>query len=235
MFRSTLSALLLALGSLSLVACAAENGPAPAPAAPTEAPAAAPLERSFVEGQHYFRIDPPQPTSSGERIEVIEVFSYACIHCATFQPFVAAWQARQPAHVHFAHMPAIFNPEWDLLARIYYTAEVLGILEQTHAATFQRIHGERQPLRNIAQAADFYASLGATDRETFIRTAESFAVNTKHSRARSMVPRYGIEGTPTMIVAGKYRVTGASAGGFEGILQVVDYLVAREHAAASGS
>ena len=66
--------------------------PAPAPAdavAPTVDPNA-PEPRL---GTDYDVIELPQPTwgSNDGRIEVAEVFSYRCVHCAEFQPQVNAW------------------------------------------------------------------------------------------------------------------------------------------------
>ncbi len=241
MNRITVSLASLLLASLSLSACAKEADQATEPAQATQpaatatTSAAADVESAtsnWVEGQHYALITPAQPTSTGDRVEVVEVFSYGCVHCATFQPYVHSWEESKPDNAGFVQMPAIFNPEWDMLARIFYTAEVLDILDTTHQATFDRIHRERQPFRSLEQAADFYVSLGAVERDVFLSTAQSFAVNTKHSRARSMVPRYGVEGTPTVIVAGKYRISGASAGSFDNVWKLVDYLVAKEQAAS---
>ena len=47
------------------------------------------------------------------------------------------------------------------------------------------------------------------------------------ARARS----YGITGTPELIVNGKFRVSGKTAGKPEEMLKVVDFLVERERAA----
>src|SRR2546430_5579026 len=41
-----------------------------------------------VEGTDYRKIEPPQPTDSPGKIEVIEFFSYMCPHCKEFYPLV---------------------------------------------------------------------------------------------------------------------------------------------------
>ena len=43
--------------------------------AATPAPAA-----KWEEGKSYFLVDPPQQTAAGDKVEVLEVFSYACPH-----------------------------------------------------------------------------------------------------------------------------------------------------------
>jgi protein dithiol oxidoreductase (disulfide-forming) len=183
----------------------------------------------FVEGQHYFTITPAQPTASGNRVEVVELFSYMCVHCATLAPRIGAWKANKPEQAHFSHMPAIFNNDLATLARAFYAAEVLGILDQSHQALFHAIHIERKPFRSMEDLARFHSQFGVTE-EQFLDAAKSFAVETKVNRARQMGMRYQIDGTPTLVIAGKYRATITSAGGYDELFELIDELVAREAA-----
>src|SRR5262245_8258905 len=41
-----------------------------------------------VRDKEYKLINPPQKTESGKKIEVVEFFSYACGHCADFEPIL---------------------------------------------------------------------------------------------------------------------------------------------------
>jgi thiol:disulfide interchange protein DsbA len=45
------------------------------------------------------------------------------------------------------------------------------------------------------------------------------------------VPRWGVAGTPSMIVNGKYRFDVSSAGGHQNVIELIDFLVAKERAA----
>lgn len=184
---------------------------------------------TYQAGTHYFPIDPPQPTSSGDKVEVVEVFSYACIHCAHFEPHVQAWKQKMPAAVSFSYLPAVFNASWETMARAYYAAEVLGVADKAHQDLFDGIH-VRRDVRNLEDIAKIYAKHGKTEQQ-FLDATKSFAVEMKINRAKQMVPRYGVDGTPTVVVAGKYRVTGGSAGGMDKIFDVVNFLVAKEAAA----
>jgi thiol:disulfide interchange protein DsbA len=58
--------------------------------------------------------------------------------------------------------------------------------------------------------------------------SSSFEVESKLQRAMEMVKAYNVDGTPTIIVAGKYRVSGASAGGYPQLIELVDWLVQKE-------
>lgn len=212
---------LLLTGLLAVTACHADDkAPAKAAAAPTQ----------WVEGTHYFPIDPPQPTSSGDKVEVLEVFSYACVHCAHFEPYAQQLKKELPGYAAFSAMPAIFNPSWEPFARAYYAAQSLGVLDKTHQALFDALHRDREPIRDINDLAQFYARHGV-EANKFLSAASSFEVESKLARSRQAVPQYGVDGTPTIIVAGKYRITGQSAGGFPQVVELTRYLVEREHAA----
>lgn len=203
-----------------------------APLSFAQAPAAGPAE-PYAPGKGYDLVDPPQPTSSGSKVEVIEVFSYGCIHCAQFQADVEAWKKKMPPNVQFSVMPALFQPYFALMARVYYTAEALGVAEASHAAMFKAIFDEKRKLETIEQIADFYKAYGVKP-EDFIAASSSFAVNTKVKRADELVKRYGVDGTPEFIVNGKYRVGPRSANGYDKIFAVVNYLVAKEQKTAPG-
>lgn len=181
-------------------------------------------------GKNYFVIDPPQPTASGDRIEVLEIFSYACVHCAHFQPYADELKSKLPSTAQFSYMPAIFNAQWEAFARGYYTAQSLGVLDKTHQALFDAVHRDKRAFRSFDDIATFYGEHGV-DVEKFKAASGSFEVESKLTRSRDLVPKFGVDGTPTIIVNGKYRVTGASAGGFPQIVALVDTLVKKELAA----
>jgi len=192
------------------------------------------LER-YNAGQHYFPIDPPVATSApAGKVEVVEVFSYGCIHCAEFNPSVDKWKQSKPAAAQFVLMPVVFNPSWEALARAYYAAEALGVVDRTHDLLFKALFVEKKQFRTIEELAKWYATQGV-DEAKFLATAKSFGVNAKIKRASDLVARYRVDGTPSVIVAGKYRVTGASAGSYEDLWQVVNYLIAKELATGAAS
>jgi thiol:disulfide interchange protein DsbA len=66
------------------------------------------------------------------------------------------------------------------------------------------------------------------DGEVFLSNYNSFGVNARMQQAQSKIRGARVTGTPTMIVAGKYRVTASMAGSHEAALRVVDYLVEQE-------
>lgn len=191
------------------------------------APFAASAQSLYTEGQHYRLVDPPQPTDVAEgKVEVVEVFSYACVHCAHFEPFISAWKKDIPASAQFRALPAVFSPAWEPFARAYFAAESLNALDKLHEPLFKALHTDRKPLASIESIADFAATQGI-DRAQFLQIATSSSTNLKINRAREQAMRYGLRGTPSLIVNGKYLVEGGD-GGFQGMIEVLNFLVEKE-------
>jgi thiol:disulfide interchange protein DsbA len=181
-----------------------------------------------VAGKDYIVLSAPQPTWGTGGIEVAEVFSYSCIHCAQFQPLVNTWKKKLPADVKFVYVPAVFGGIWDNTARAYFAAEALGVLPRTHDAIFKAFFIDKSVKRGtVEELADIYAKLGV-DRKKMLDTMNGFTVTSKLNRAKQFTQRTGVNATPTLIVNGKYRVTAKS---LEDSLKVADFLVQKERAA----
>jgi protein dithiol oxidoreductase (disulfide-forming) len=194
----------------------------------------------FVEGTQYTRLASPQQTSVPDKIEVVEMFSYACPHCFHMEPELSAWLKSKPDDVAFVRLPVVFRPDWELLAKAYFTAQILGVLDKTHEALFEAIHEKNQKFGDEAAMQAFFVSQGVS-ADDFRNTFNSFAVAVKVNSAKLMTRRYAITGVPTFIVNGKFSTSASLVGGKENklsvkalnekTLQVVDYLVEQERAA----
>ncbi len=181
-----------------------------------------------VAGKDYVVLSAPQPTWGTGGIEVAEVFSYSCVHCAEFQPLVNAWKKKLPADVRFTYVPAVFGGVWDNTARAYFAAEALGVQAKTHDAIFKAFFIDRKiKTGSVEELAGIYAGLGV-NRKKMLDTMNGFTVSSKLNRARQFAVRAGVNSTPSLIVNGKYRVTAKS---LESSLQVADFLVQKERAA----
>jgi thiol:disulfide interchange protein DsbA len=183
---------------------------------------------AFVEGEHYEVLPIAVDTADADSIEVVEVFSYMCIHCYNFDPAVNAWAAAQPDSVKFVRIPAIFSSDWELMAQAYYTAEVLGVGDKVHMPIFNGIHAKQTDLRQPALLAKVFAEEAGVDKADFDQAYNSFSVRSRVQQANAKGRAYRVTGVPTMIVNGKYRVDGRMAGNNTKMLEVVDYLVAKE-------
>ena len=188
------------------------------------------LSERFVAGTHYEVIDIPVDTRDSDKVEVVEMFSYACIHCFNFDPYVKSWQARQSEDVDFHLVPAIFNSDWERLAQAFYTAESLGVRDAVHERMFEGIHTRQEDLRQAEILAPIFADTADVNESDFMAAHGSFSVRSRVQQAKALARAYKITGVPTMIVNGKYRIDGRMAGGNAKMLEVVDFLVAKEKA-----
>jgi len=184
----------------------------------------------YKEKIHYELVLPAQPTTTGNKVEVVEMFWYGCPHCNALEPYVNRWLKKMPANAEFVRIPAIFRPEWEQHARAYYTAEILGVLDKTHSAMFDAIHQQKRHINTDEEIQKFFAEHGVSEKD-FKRVFRSFAVEAKIRRAKDMSQRYGIRGVPALIVNGKYRTSAQLAGGNANIFRVVDFLVQKESSA----
>lgn len=180
--------------------------------------------------QGYSVLNNPQPTdSTGDAVQVREFFSYGCPHCADFEPVLSDWVAENEGRVDLVHTPITFGRDsWAVLARAYYAADALGILDQTHRAMFDAIHEEGRQFESHADVAAFYASVADVSEAEVMDALNSFAVSSSLNRAERLAGAYGVRGTPSLGVAGQYLVDVRQAGGQRGMLDVADSLVADE-------
>lgn len=188
-------------------------------------------EDTWVAGKNYFVIEPTQATTTGDKIEVAEIFSYACPHCNEIAPMVAGIKGRLPANAEFVMIPAQFGfSAWQTFAKGFYTAQALGLIEKTHADLFRKIFVDQSingGSPTLASLADFYANYGVS-AEDFIATSNSFAVKAKLKRNEELIKAYGVDGTPAFVINGKYRVSGQTAGGYDKLEPLIQYLIAKE-------
>lgn len=187
---------------------------------------------NYAEGREYARLSNPQPVTTDGKIEVVELFWYGCPHCYHLEPYVENWLKNRPEDVEFVRLPAILGKNWELLAKGYYTAELLGVLDKTHSDLFEAIHERKNKIADESALRAFFMRHGVSGAD-FDKTFKSFAVNVKTNNARMMTRRYAITGVPTFIVNGKYS-TGPSmvSSGNDGVMGVVDYLISQERAVA---
>lgn len=174
-----------------------------------------------VLAARYTTIDGPRVGDDPDTIEVIEFFWYGCPHCYRFSPYIDRWKQSKPADVRFRHLPAILSPRWELHAKAFFAADIMGELERFHPAMFAAIHDNNRRLDSVTAIGDFAGSHGL-DAERFVATMKSFAVDTRVRRVKNLQRAYGVTGTPTVVIDGRYRTSGSSAGGVANMIPVIN-------------
>ena len=190
------------------------------------APSALAQARQFKEGKDYKRLDKPvAPEAPAGKVDVIEFFWYSCSHCNAFEPTLDAWVKTAPKDMAIRRVPVAFNASFVPQQKLFYALEGMGKLDEVHAKVFRAIHVEKQKL---AKDDEIFAWIGkqGLDVAKFKEIYNSFSVSNQVRRASQLQDAYGVEGVPSMGVAGKYYTDGTMAGSMQTVLQVVESLTA---------
>jgi protein dithiol oxidoreductase (disulfide-forming) len=207
--------------------------------------------QTWTEGVHYFAVNPPQRTNvPAGKVEVMEVFSYACPACNAFQPVMKQLKYSLPANAQIVYLPASFIPteDWPVFQRAFFAADALGIVGKTHDAMFDAVwntgelavsdpitHQLKKPLPSIEDIARFYARTAGVQPDKFLATAKSFGVDTKMKMADAQIGAMQALSTPTIIVNGKYRLSAQTVHSTDELITLVKYLVAKESPPAAAA
>jgi thiol:disulfide interchange protein DsbA len=185
---------------------------------------------SFKEGVNYRRLTPAQPTTVAPgHVEVVEVFWYGCPHCFDLDPLIESWRKQgKPGYVDFARLPAIWNETAKIHAKLFYTTQTLGKLEELHTPIFREIHINKNPLNTDSKIESFFTAHGVSEQD-YRKASGSFSVITKMSQAEYLNDHYRVTSVPLVIVNGKWVTDVGMAGGEKQLITLMTELAAREH------
>lgn len=181
-------------------------------------------------GKDYRLLKAVQPTSTGNKVEVLEFFFYGCSHCYHLHPKLTEWEKAMPKDVELIYVPTIYRESMEPLGRAFFALESLGQDRQLHDALYRAMNVENMDLHDEATIGDFVARNGV-DRARFSAAYNSFSMQSKVSRVKQMIRSYGISGTPTLVVDGKYLITELQP---DDTIRVLKEVVAMARQARSG-
>jgi thiol:disulfide interchange protein DsbA len=177
-----------------------------------------------AEGRDYAVLLNPQPTASGDNIEVLEFFWYGCPHCYKLHPLIRTWLKTKSKDVSFQYIPTIFRKSWIPGAKTFYTLEILGKRDEFHNKIYDAIHIEKIDLATEELLFNWIEKQGV-DRKKFISVYNSFSVVNKSSQSSQMSEKYGLKGVPSLVVNGKYLISGRMGGTPEETIKTLDQLI----------
>jgi len=176
-----------------------------------------------------YRVIAPQPVQSPEGIEVIDFFWYGCPYCNSLQPALERWISRKPADVTVRRIPAVLRETWIPHARIYYTLEELGEVERLHQQVYHGYHVEELSMSRPEVMSEWAVRNGIA-RERWDTAYQSAAVQRKLEQAAQLTRAYGVTGTPSLVVDGRYLTSGNMSETLDGLIPILDGLIKRVRA-----
>ncbi len=211
--------------SLALAALAAGN----ALASPTNP----------VNGAEFRTLPQAQPTQKVEgKVEVIEFFMYHCPACYAVDTPLTEWAKKNEDKVNFRRIHLSSGDLRDFEAHLFVTLEALQLQDAMYGKVLEAWHKERRRLRSDEENLN-WALRNGIDKEKFLSAYNSFGVAMRLRALARMAEAYGVTGTPTLVVNGKFvtepqMVAQAnpnmpSSEVIPSSMQVLDALVARSH------
>jgi protein dithiol oxidoreductase (disulfide-forming) len=188
---------------------------------------------TYQEDIDYFPVIPEQAGAEGQRVEVAEFFWFGCGHCFTFEPHLHGWIKDKPEYVDVVLIPAMFErPEVEMHAKTFYALKLLGVEEPLHGKIFEAMHAQKRNL-NTQEAMETFLGENGVNVEEYRKAMKSFAVETQAKRAALLAERYDIRGVPSIVVDGKYRISGLESQKMLGVLNhLIEQVRTRKGAAA---
>jgi protein dithiol oxidoreductase (disulfide-forming) len=180
-----------------------------------------------------YRLIAPQPVETAGKIEVIDFFWYACPHCNNLQPALERWAERKPADVALRRVPAVLRDSWAQHARIYYTLELLGEVERLHQKVYFSYHVEELHMSK-PDVMERWASANGIDAVRWRNAYNSPEVEARVARARQLSDAYDIQGTPSLVVDGRYLTSSSMVSTYQEMVLVLEdlILIARQNRGA---
>lgn len=169
---------------------------------------------SGAQAASFTTIDPIQPAETPNKVEVLEFFSYSCVHCYRVDPMIEKWSNNLPEGAVFKRVPVGFNAGMRDLQKLYYALEAIGQLDKLHSAVFKAIHDQGANIFAKKDIINWVAKQGV-DQQAFSDAFDSFGVDTKVKRANELTKSYGINATPTFAIGGQYLTSPGTAGGYQ--------------------
>ena len=168
----------------------------------------------LTEGVHYRTIDGGRQYAAlaPGMVEVAEVFHYTCPHCAHFSPMLENWKTTLPKHARLVLVPAVFGGD-DAFARVVFAAQTAKSHAVLHPRLFAALHETASLPRNasVAQLQAFAQAVpGVNGKALAAALADETRLQGKLRYANEFARRSQIEGTPSLVVGGRYLILGNS-------------------------
>ncbi len=173
-------------------------------------------QAAAIAAPRYTVVDPPQPSGTDGKVEVLEFYAYGCPYCYRFEPFLENWVKRLPPQVVFHPVPFDVDRGGVALQKLYYTLESLGRLD-LHDAVFKAIHDEHRALFTPEAIGNWLATQGVSHAR-FDAVFNSFGVATKVRRADELARNYDVHSTPTLAIGGRYLTSPAQTHSYQGAI-----------------
>lgn len=181
---------------------------------------------NFVEGKDYEKLR--AGASSKTPIEIKEFFSYGCPWCYKLSVPLEKWAEQHKKNVRIEKVPVVFHKEWQLYAKAFYTAKLLGIEEKMSPVLFKAIQEDKKPLSSTGDMIAFFVQNGVDKTTATSAFNNSPTIDMALRTGVQQMAAYRVKGVPAVVVNGQYKTDLQMAQSVDRFFAILDYLVAKE-------
>lgn len=182
--------------------------------------------QAATEGVDYELANPPIKTLQNDKVEVLEFFAYWCPHCYDLDPVILKHSKTFASDTYYRTEHVVWDPNRDLgLARLAAAVNQSGLKYQANPVIFDAVVKNRINLGNPETLNQWVSNQTAFDGKKLMDAYNGFSSQTQAKQMADWTAEYNIEGTPTVIVGGKYRVI--FNNGFEAGMKTIDELIVK--------
>ena len=155
------------------------------------------------------------------KTEIVEFFSFSCIHCAHLEPLLDSWVTANKDKVILDKIQVVWQNNFVEYGKLNATIQSLQLGDQLNQKVFNAVLVQKRDLQNMDQLKQFLIQ-NHVNLDTFMQSYNSFTVAARAKEYETLTKDYNILATPTFIVDGKYMTKPATP---ERLLQVLQALV----------
>ncbi|MDO4696777.1 MAG: thiol:disulfide interchange protein DsbA/DsbL [Neisseria sp.] len=186
---------------------------------------AARAQAALQEGRDYTVLAKPLPQQQADKIEVTEFFGYFCVHCYHLNPILLKHAKSWPADTYLHPVHVVWSPDMEGFARITAAVNAADLKHQASPALFEAVYAKKLNLADSGEFKKWAAAQKTFDSQKLLAAYDSFSNKAQAGQMADLTAQYNIEGTPTIIVGGKYRMK--LGGNWEESMKKVDEMVAQ--------
>ena len=184
-------------------------------------------DTEYRANKDYIIIKKPVATATGDKIEIKEIFWYDCPRCYTLISYIPLIKQSFNEQTEFVKQPVIFGDAWELHAWFFYVLEFLGETQRLHEEVFHAIHRDNINLTSKDQFID-WLEMNGIDKAKIKEATKAYSVAININKAKKQGPEYQIRSIPVFVINGKYLIGLQTAGSYEEMVKIMQYLVAKE-------
>ncbi|MBP6563681.1 MAG: thiol:disulfide interchange protein DsbA/DsbL [Neisseriaceae bacterium] len=161
---------------------------------------------AIVEGRDYEVLKSPIAQANKTKVEVLEFFSYTCIHCRNLEPHFVKYTKTAPSDVAFRQVHIVWGDNMLPWAKLAAAVNISKAGDTVSPAIFNTVFNEKRNLANPKVMKEWLDKQSTPAGKLVAKNFNSFAAANEAKAMQKMTMDYKIDSTPRIIVGGKYQV-----------------------------